>query len=173
MMKRFIIFLVIVLSIGTMTACKSNEKQADNNNVLAAELKDTTGDLSKAKEDNSTKTVTISGSFSAYVQELMPDYVLDDQTPRLALVRCFQRKPFIIQLSDDATKDFTEPGIYTLDLIERTLDTDESTFYQKNEEYLKKLGMEKIINLFPHSFEIGKMTPSDENNIDKVRIDVE
>ena len=44
-------------------------------------------------EEAEALPVTVSGTFAARVRDLIPDYVLDSETPRVAVVTLFQSGP--------------------------------------------------------------------------------
>lgn len=75
-------------------------------NALRAELEEMKGRAADGNGD--TVTVTISGSFTATVRYLVPDYVYDDKTPHVALVTLFQSTPFALYVGGLAEQ--LEPG---------------------------------------------------------------
>lgn len=53
--------------------------------------------LQKQQEKSpDTVTVKVTGEFTATVRALIPDYVTDDETPRMAVVTLFQSTPFTL-----------------------------------------------------------------------------
>lgn len=70
---------------------------------------------------NPTRTATISGGFTAYVIEIIPDYVVDDHTPSMALVRCYQDYPFVINLSEELAKEVEEGEAYYFTVADKTV----------------------------------------------------
>ncbi len=57
--------------------------------------------LAKLEEpDAETVKVTVAGTFTATVRSLIPNYVLDDKTPMMAVVTTFQSTPFILYTRD-------------------------------------------------------------------------
>ncbi len=56
---------------------------------------------------------TVSGSFTATVRKLIPDYVTDPDTPRAAVVTLFQDGPFVIRLTDELCAKLQEDKTFT------------------------------------------------------------
>lgn len=50
----------------------------------------------EAVPSTNTVSVKLKGSFTATVRALIPDYVTDDETPRMAVVTLFQSTPFTL-----------------------------------------------------------------------------
>lgn len=50
----------------------------------------------EAAPSTNTVSVKLKGSFTATVRALIPDYVTDDETPRMAVVTLFQSTPFTL-----------------------------------------------------------------------------
>lgn len=68
------------------------------------------------------KTVTVYGSFTAVVRSLMPDYVLDGHTNRVAVITLFQEEPCVICLDENICSKLEVGEIYTFELSERTIE---------------------------------------------------
>ena len=64
--------------------------------ALRAELQETQTELQELRNEPDTVTVKIKGSFTATVRSLIPDYVTDGETPRMAVVTLFQSTPFTL-----------------------------------------------------------------------------
>lgn len=78
----------------------------------------------KRQRDDSV-FVTVSGSFTATVRELIPDYVTDSQTPRAAVVTFFQDGPFVLKLDEAICKELETGETYTF-----TVDAQEAVLLQ-------------------------------------------
>ena len=63
-------------------------------------------------------SVTVSGTFAARVRDLIPDYVLDSETPRVAVVTLFQSGPFTLQVGDLA-QELEIGGTYVFEIEPR------------------------------------------------------
>lgn len=57
--------------------------------------------------------VEVSGSFTATVRALIPDYVMDSVTPRAAVVTLFQDEPFVLKLNETICSQLEEGETYT------------------------------------------------------------
>ena len=64
------------------------------------------------------RSVTVSGTFAASVRDLIPDYVLDSETPRVAVVTLFQSGPFTLQVGDLA-QELEIGGTYVFEIEPR------------------------------------------------------
>ncbi|MBD5543170.1 MAG: hypothetical protein HDR01_02700 [Lachnospiraceae bacterium] len=65
-----------------------------------------------------TGNAVICGSFTATVREVIPDYVLDDTTPQVAVVTLFQESPFTIFVGEELGKTLETGQIYTFEVAE-------------------------------------------------------
>ena len=54
------------------------------------------------------ESCTISGSFTATVRDVIPDYCLDDTTPLVAVVTEFQSQPFTVYVGEELGKKLLE-----------------------------------------------------------------
>ena len=54
------------------------------------------------------ESCTISGSFTATVRDVIPDYCLDDTTPLVAVVTEFQSRPFTVYVGEELGKKLLE-----------------------------------------------------------------
>lgn len=62
---------------------------------------------------DSSVSVTVSGSFTVTVRELIPDYLADSETPRAAVVTFFQNGPFVLKLDESICKELETGETYT------------------------------------------------------------
>ena len=69
--------------------------------------------------ENEQNPVTISGSFTATVQLIMPDYVLDDTTPVVAIVTEFQSPPFALYLGEDMISQVEAGKCYRFEIADK------------------------------------------------------
>ena len=69
-------------------------------------------------EEAEVLPVTVSGTFAARVRDLIPDYVLDSETPRVAVVTLFQSGPFTLQVGDLA-QELEIGGTYVFEIEPR------------------------------------------------------
>ena len=100
-MKRVLPLLAALACTLTLTSCGVSQTDYD---AMAAErdaLQAQVDDLSSQLEDQDQEvTATLTGSFVATIRMLIPNYTLDDTTPRCAVVTLFQDSPFIIPLNE-------------------------------------------------------------------------
>jgi len=118
-MKTVVILLAILVCINTVMLYKINDRTEKTNtyvehsNAFIAELINVltgkvNGLVSAVNEENAAtkdagnigKTM-ISGSFAATVRDLLPDYILDDTTPTVAIVSAYQDLPFALYIGKD------------------------------------------------------------------------
>ena len=78
-----------------MVARSDYEAVCAERDQLAAELAQATGDTVRAQ---------LGGSFQATVRGVIPDYVLDDSTPLIAILTTFQSGPFLALVGEKAAQ---------------------------------------------------------------------
>ena len=78
----------------------------------------------------STVSVKLKGNFTATVRALIPDYVSDDQTPRIAVVTLFQSTPFTIY-SGSFTERLKVGETYVFEIKEKTVEVSTEE-YERN-----------------------------------------
>lgn len=71
-----------------------------------------------AESEETYKEVKISGDFTATVRRIMPDYFIDTETNRCAVVTLFQDAPFCLLLEPEQCEQITEDTTYTFVLAE-------------------------------------------------------
>lgn len=136
MKKSFLASLALTAALVCLTGCgrqgptpKPDESVRGAVSVSIPDdptLENTADDLVVAQEpeqqqaapedpDAYAKTVacTVSGSFTATVRKLIPDYVTDPDTPRAAVVTLFQDGPFVINLDETLCAKLQEDKTYT------------------------------------------------------------
>ena len=59
---------------------------------------------------------TISGEFTVAVRDVIPDYVADDFTPRVAIVTEFQSRPFAIYVGDKIASQLQKDAVYVFSI---------------------------------------------------------
>lgn len=108
------IFLLVSLSLLLCLSACAKQIASDNS----------------ALEGTYSEKVKVTGSFYAQVRELVPDYVLDGKTPRLALVTLFQSNAFLVPLDSDLIEQLSPGKIYEFQLEEKMLDGAAAKAYQ-------------------------------------------
>ena len=80
-----------------LTACGGvTQEQYDAVCAQRDELRAALETLQRRMQEEERVTVHIGGEFTATVRGLIPDYVLDDFTPSVAVVTLFQSEPFLL-----------------------------------------------------------------------------
>lgn len=64
--------------------------------------------------------VQVSGSFTAAVRAIMPDYVLYDEIPTVAVVSLYQDYPFLLYLDEEICRELEVGKAYTFIIDEQT-----------------------------------------------------
>ncbi|HKM03137.1 MAG TPA: hypothetical protein VJZ04_00855 [Lachnospiraceae bacterium] len=62
--------------------------------------------------------VKLQGSFVVKVRDVIPDYCLDEVTPQIAVVTCFQESPFLIYLGQEMASQLTVGESYVFEIEE-------------------------------------------------------
>lgn len=94
-MKR--IGSMVLLLVLLLTGCGGVSKEEYE--AVCAQRDALREELEREQEPD-TVSVTIRGGFTATVRDLIPDYVLDDKSPRMAVVTLFQSSPFALYVGD-------------------------------------------------------------------------
>lgn len=137
-MKKNNALMLILVIMASLAGCGNVSEGANNSpllpnealqsdyNFLLAEketlqaeydaLKNERDELLSKSEKNS---VTISGSFTAMVQLLIPDYVMDDITPAVAIVTGFQSSPFALYLGEDLISQVEVGKCYKFEILDK------------------------------------------------------
>lgn len=98
MKKGFFLFAALLVLLS-LTGCgrgvteERYQQVCDERDGLKEELQELKSTISLEAD---TMQATISGTFTATVRDLIPDYVSDDKTPLMAVVTLFQSTPFTI-----------------------------------------------------------------------------
>lgn len=110
--------LVVVTSIFIVSDCSKQNVSENEHNKLLEENQKLTSQLSLAQENVNTK---VTGSFVATVRQLSPDYVLDNSTPTMAVLTCFQCAPFMVRIGEDMAKELTTGKTYYFEIDENEI----------------------------------------------------
>ena len=73
--------------------------------------------------------VKVSGSFTATVRALIPDYVADSVTPRAAVVTLFQDGSFVLKLDEEICSQLEEGETYTFIVPEQSIFLSDEELY--------------------------------------------
>lgn len=77
-----------------------------------------------AVEEGAEPTIhtKIRGSFVATVRAVLPDYCLDDTTPQIAVLTCFQRSPFTVYVGKELATQLKVGETYTFQIEDKDID---------------------------------------------------
>ncbi len=101
----------------------------------------TTDDSVSIKNETTPTTTTVSGSFTVCVREVIPDYVLDDTTPTVAVVTEFQDYPFTIFVGGEIGKELVVGENYVFSIAPVVVDAPK--------EDLDKLNISSLLQALP------------------------
>ena len=73
-------------------------------------------ELQAQEASPNTVTVKVTGEFMATVRALIPDYVTDDETPRMAVVTLFQSTPFTLVGVDADRLEVGETYVFEVEM---------------------------------------------------------
>ena len=123
-MKRILAIALTVLMTAALMGCggtaEADSAILEQNKALLAENEQLKAQLQQTEQ--TPQKATIRGSFVATVRQLLPDYVMDDTTPAVALVTQFQDTPFTVQLGPDLIKQVEEGKAYTFTIQDTEVD---------------------------------------------------
>lgn len=78
-------------------------------------------DALTAAEKETAESVTISGSFTATVRDVIPDYCYDNTTLSVAVVTCYQDGPFALFVGEELAATLKVGEIYVFEIQEKTV----------------------------------------------------
>ena len=94
-MKKWILLFGIIGIVVVLGACgNQGAEQSKKETEILEEQK-------MIDTQTSSLETTVSGSFTVYVRDVIPDYCVDDVTPSLAVVTEFQSYPFTIFVGEE------------------------------------------------------------------------
>ena len=105
-----------------------------------------------------TVTVKVKGDFTATVRELIPDYVTDYETPRMAVVSLFQSLPFTIY-TGELTKHLEAGETYVFEVRMSRYDIITRQEYESG----TLLNPEVAFSMYP-SLYISNFRPAEESD---------
>ena len=163
-MKRIISVLLLLALL--LTGCGGVSKEeygavVRERDALRAEL-----EREKAPD---TVLVTIKGDFTATVRALIPDYVSDGETPRMALVTLFQSTPFTLFGVDTDRLEAGETYVFEVEMNQCQDITREE--YESG----SLLTPEIILPMYHPYIRISGFRPAEENDcgLDSVHLEYE
>lgn len=128
--------------------------------ALQTELRETQAELQELQneeEPSDTVLVKLKGDFTATVRALIPDYVTDYETPRMAVVSLFQSTPFTIY-TGEFTKQLEVGEIYVFEVEMRSFEE------ISREEYESGSLLDPEVALDMYSLHISGFRPAEEKD---------
>ncbi|MCI9114349.1 MAG: hypothetical protein HFF96_08870 [Oscillibacter sp.] len=116
-------------------------------------------ELQAQEASPNTVTVKVTGEFTATVWELIPDYVTDYETPRMAVVTLFQSTPFTIY-TGELTKHLEEGKTYVFEVEMSRYDI---ITRQEYESGTLLINPEVAFSMYP-SLYISNFRPAEESD---------
>lgn len=126
-MKKIMVIALCLMLVFSLASCGNNSPESNANNAdyengytvgyeegYNAGHADGYSEGKEPIENNGTRYVKFSGSFTATVEELLPDYcALPGKT--IAVVHFFQNGPFLLRFHEDMTDKLIEGNAYVFD----------------------------------------------------------
>jgi len=119
----------------TASGTEPASKKAAESDPVSEAVSDITVETPAAGKADETEHIVfteVSGSFTATLQELMPDYVLDDFSNRLAVVELFQGPAFTLQIGDLGSMDLETGQAYVFTVEPKTFEFSGSSIIRRD-----------------------------------------
>lgn len=147
-MKKTVLLLLLVFVVMGIGACGKVEKELVENPGINQE------------------TSTISGSFAVYVQDMLPDYVVDDFSPNVAYVTEFQHESFALYVGGEIGKQLEKGKAYVF--------TIDPVVVNCSKEFLESLDLSQLVSLVPYTaIKDFRLATDDEIGLESLRLTVE
>ena len=122
-MKKFSFIAALLIFALLLTACGySTPTITEERDALRAENEVLRTELDALRGTQTPQERTMTGYFVATVRGVIPDYVLDDKTPSVAVVTLFQDIPFAVRLGPDIAARVRVGETYCFFIEDRTVD---------------------------------------------------
>jgi outer membrane murein-binding lipoprotein Lpp len=171
-MKRLLLSaLAGTMAFTVLTGCGSVTES--DYNTIVSERDDLLAENEQLKSDyqaivdknsdlleTSNGQATVSGYFTATVRSTMPDYVYDDETPRMAVVTCFQSTPFTLWLEDELISQIAVGETYVFKVRETSAALTRQADTTKYDQWLTS--PEIAVPLF--GLQIDSIAPAEEED---------
>lgn len=130
-MKKIFNVMLVSCIVFTFLGCGAVNSGGTNNSDVISEVKtdvaeddsvqeyaEENTDGKNTAEQTESKT-QISGSFTATVRDIIPDYVLDDTTPLMGVLTLFQDSPFTVYLGENLVSkvEIGETYVFTIETV--------------------------------------------------------
>ena len=97
MRRDLLLAFIIMYTLFFMSSCSGGISQ-ENYDLLLSQNERLSIELESERE---TVDAKVSGAFVATVRHIIPDYTLDNTTPRIAILTQFQSEPFMLYLGEE------------------------------------------------------------------------
>lgn len=99
--KVWLVIAILVLAMScVLAACAGDTVARSDYEAVCAERDQLASELAQATAENAHAQVE--GAFRATVRGVIPDYVLDETTPQIAILTTFQSGPFLATVGEAA-----------------------------------------------------------------------
>jgi hypothetical protein len=105
---------------------------------------------------STSKAAKVSGAFTVTVRQILPDYLLDDSTPSVAVVTPFQSNLFALDVSYEIASQLEVGKTYVFSV--------KPVFTDYSVDMLQGLGTAALFELIP-ALEVADFRLADENEI--------
>ncbi len=151
MKKIFIIFICMIVVI-MMNACSVKKEDSTKDTIV--------------EQTTSSEKVTVRGSFSVTVYDVISDYCYDDVTLNTAIVSQFQSYPFTLYVGKEIGEQLEANQVYVFTIKPVVID------YPK--ELLEKMKLSSLVRELP-DFEIidFRLANEDEVGMESLNLTIE
>lgn len=121
-MKRIMTWFSVISLMFLLTSCaqKDGSDFSDSSALQENRTEDAAGTESAEDTGDMAQTVPakLTGSFAVTVRDIIPDYCLDDVTPVVAVVTCFQDVPFTVYVGEEMASQMIVGEQYVFEIEE-------------------------------------------------------
>ncbi len=175
-MKKLIVVCLLLIAVMLSSACTLGIRVTDPK-IKEVVIKDdndienTESEVENTEpEEEQITSVTARGEFAAHVIDIIPDYVLDGDTPRVLLVACYQAKPFLLEVSDSLLATIGKDKTYLFVIEEKALSGEALKLFKGNENFIDNLSLNEQLLLFDLSIASVEEIQEDGMDVSENRI---
>ena len=117
-MKKICVLVLALLLMVSLASCGNSAEVNNGYNALLAEKETLQSQYDDLLSTTRETSMTISGTFTATVRQLIPDYVQSDTENGAAVVTGFQSPPFVVPLGDDIISQLKVGKTYKFEIVE-------------------------------------------------------
>ncbi len=122
-MKKVGLWLLVGVMLFSLAGCGNSAEVNNDYNSLLAEKETLQSQYDDLLSTTRETTMTISGTFTATVRQLIPDYVQSETENGAAVVTGFQSPPFVVRLGDDKIAQLKVGKTYKFEIVEAKVTT--------------------------------------------------